>query len=357
VSLLGVLGSVAADAAEHNPMAEADHAVILAYHHVSTATPASTSVTPAQFDAHLDYIFDHGYVVWPLNTLLNKLRAGQSVPDNAIALTFDDAYESVFETVQPKMQARGWPYTVFVNSAAIDAKHAPYMSWQQLRKLVTQGVDIGNHSHGHAHLVQRLPNESEDSWRTRVSIDIEHAQTRLEQELGNTPELFAYPYGEYSDALTAEVTRLGMFGIGQHSGAVGHHSKFSALPRFPVSGSYASLDQLATRLQAEPLNITASPPGPMILPPAVEAPMVRLVLADGAYEVANLACYASGQGRMQQVLIESKPPTFQIKPVAALRPGRSKYNCTIPHQSKPGVYFWWSYLVMKPKLDGSWYAD
>ena len=353
--VVATLASTAALAADHN--STTDHAVILAYHHVSSTTPASTSVTREQFDAHLDYIADHGYTVWPLKTLISTLRAGQPVPDNAIALTFDDAYQSVFTAVHPRMQARGWPYTVFVNTAAIDAKHAPYMSWQQLRQLVKSGVDIGNHSHGHAHLVPRLSDESAHAWRTRAIMDIEKAQTRIEQELETSPDLFAYPYGEYSSALADLVTRLGMSGLGQHSGVIGHNSDFSALPRFPVSGNYAGLDQLATRLQAEPLNITAKPQGPMVLQPDANGPILSLQVADGPYDASTMACYASGQGRMQQTPLASKPRTFQIKPVSPLQPGRSKYNCTIPHRNKSGVYFWWSYLVMKPKSDGSWYLD
>ena len=34
----------------------ADNAVILLYHHVSSTTPASTSVTPSVFEEHLQYL-------------------------------------------------------------------------------------------------------------------------------------------------------------------------------------------------------------------------------------------------------------------------------------------------------------
>ena len=40
----------------------ADNAVILLYHHVSSTTPASTSVTPAVFEQHLQHLAD-GYNV------------------------------------------------------------------------------------------------------------------------------------------------------------------------------------------------------------------------------------------------------------------------------------------------------
>jgi len=45
-----------------------------------------------------------------------------------------------------------------------------------------------------------------------------------------------------------------------------------------------------------------------------------------------------------------------IRPQAPLHAGRNKYNCTAPHQHEPGVFFWWSYLIMQPNSDGSWYS-
>jgi hypothetical protein len=41
----------------------ANHAVVLLYHHVDSDTPASTSVTPADFKRHLDYLWDNNFFV------------------------------------------------------------------------------------------------------------------------------------------------------------------------------------------------------------------------------------------------------------------------------------------------------
>ena len=38
----------------------ANHCVVLQYHHFSETTPAITSVTPQQFNAHLDYLANNG---------------------------------------------------------------------------------------------------------------------------------------------------------------------------------------------------------------------------------------------------------------------------------------------------------
>ena len=335
----------------------ANHAVILTYHHVSHDTPPSTSVTPAQFDAHLDFIATHGYHVWPLNKLLKKLRSGTQVPDNVVVLTFDDAYQSVFSQVRPRMRGLGWPYTVFVNTGAIDRNRAPYMSWEQLRQLADEGVEIGNHSQNHEHMVRRPANETLPAWRERNRGDIERAQQRLQRELGVAATLFAYPYGEYTSALSREITSMGFTGLGQHSGAVGFDSNFEALPRFPISGRYAGLEQLATRLNAEPLLIQAEPAGPAIFIDKNSDVGLSLEIAEGPYDPATIACYATGQGRMRLTRSASDPWRVSIRPMQPLAPGRSKFNCTIPHKHKAGAYFWWSYLLMKPHADGTWYNN
>jgi peptidoglycan/xylan/chitin deacetylase (PgdA/CDA1 family) len=78
--------------------------------------------------------------------------------------------------------------------------------------------------------------------------DILKAQAQIKRNLGATPEFFAYPYGEYNLALASIVTELGLIGFGQQSGAIGYHSNFSALPRFPASGQFSHLDTLSIKL-------------------------------------------------------------------------------------------------------------
>ena len=62
----------------------ADHAVVLLYHHVSADTPPSTSVTPAVFRRHLEYLAAGNYKVLPLSRILETLASGGSLPDKTV---------------------------------------------------------------------------------------------------------------------------------------------------------------------------------------------------------------------------------------------------------------------------------
>src|SRR5690606_14501793 len=128
------------------------------------------------------------------------------LPDKVVAITIDDAYASVYTRAFPLLKKYGMPFTVFVSTDAIDEGPGDFMSWQQLRELQAAGVTIANHSATHDYLVRRNDVESDSARLARVREDIERAQRRLQEELGEgvneAPRLFAYPYGEYDAALT-----------------------------------------------------------------------------------------------------------------------------------------------------------
>ena len=54
-------------------------AVILVYHNVAEDTLDSTSVTPAAFGRHLQYLEDNDFRVWPLQEILVHLDADKPI--------------------------------------------------------------------------------------------------------------------------------------------------------------------------------------------------------------------------------------------------------------------------------------
>jgi len=135
-------------------------AVILLYHHVAADTPRSTSVSAELFEAHLDYLAQNGYQVLPLSGIIAKLKTATPLPPRSVAITFDDAYRSVYTTAAPLLARRGWPYAIFVSTDYHDGKYGGYMTWAELRALETAGAEIGNHSRSHDHYLHRRPGET-----------------------------------------------------------------------------------------------------------------------------------------------------------------------------------------------------
>lgn len=331
----------------------AQQAVILQYHHVDVGTPASTSITPALFDEHIQYIQENGYTVWPLDDAIDAVRNNKPLPDKAVVITVDDAYRSVYTEIYPRMKKLGWSFTVFVNSDAHDNKQGHYVSWEQMREMKQHGAIFANHTNSHLHLLRMHPKENEAAWLTRIKKDIELGQRRLEEELGHTPKLFAYPYGEHNPEIRKLVSDMGYVGFGQQSGPIGPLSDFSVLPRFPMAAGFAGMKRFPEKLNTLPLPVESIEPINPVLPGDDSLPVLRLTLADGHYQRNAITCYISGQGRGD---VSWSGNTVIIKPSKTLPTGRSRYNCTAPNLKGKG-YYWYSHSWFKKKPDGSWYKE
>jgi len=331
---------------------------ILQYHHVSDSTPTSTSVSVEQFTRHMNYLKQQNYNVLPLTDIIASLQSGKKLPDNTVAITFDDGYLDVLINADPILQQLKFPYSVFVSPNEITLQHANLLNWTQLKSMHDRGVLIFNHSLNHAHLNRQLDNETTEQWVTRITSDLTQAQTIIDTELGTTAEqqvkYLAFPYGEYNTALLNLVKQLGYVGFGQHSGAISKKSDFRVLPRFPASGRYANLKTLKIKLQTIPMPVTklvnnnpqldqhiqGNPKRPEII--------VSLELSD-IYK-PTLACYILGE-KVEPIWVNEK--SFSIASNIDLPAGRSRYNCTAQSRKLAG-YYWFSQPWINRNNDGSW---
>jgi biofilm PGA synthesis lipoprotein PgaB len=336
-----------------------DSAVIFMYHHVDDSTPASTSIPPALFARQLDYLEREGFSVLPLLELVEAIASGREVPERSIAITFDDGYSSVMDQALPELEKRGWPFTVFVNTQAVDQGFGGYLSWDDLRALGQSGGTIGNHSASHAHLLRRESGESDSRWRSRINDDIEMAAQRLEEEVGRySIAVFAYPYGEYTTELKEIVSAHGLYAVGQQSGPFGPHSDFLALPRFPIAASLQSIDEFGLRARTRPLPVRLIGEERHVLESTEAQPALLLALENNDdVRVDALNCYASGQGRMMIEWRNEQRDEFAVIPAEPFSSGRSKVNCTAPSASAAGIYYWYGHLWMKKQSNGDWYRE
>lgn len=341
-----------------SPLHAADHAVVLLYHHVDAQGPDSTSVTPALFARHLDYLAQGGYTVLPLGRIVRALASGVELPDKTVAITFDDAYHSILDQAAPMLKKHGWPFTIFVSTQAIDAGYRGYLSWDELSGLVNDGAEIGNHSDSHDHLVRHRDGESDHQWQSRVRADIQRAQHALERHLGVTPVLFAYPYGEYTDQLQAVVAGLGYAGVAQQSGAVDRDVDELAIPRFPMAGRYADMQRFAISVDTRPLPVRDVAYKPRIQTEGqTRRQHFAFDLLAGAYRPGDLACYGNDGEKLSFTRQNANGVQRISMPLPAWAAGRRKINCTAPSSKEQGVFYWYSQQWLVKRADGSWYEE
>jgi len=211
-------------------------------------TPPSTSTTPDLFRDQLETIETLDMEVVSLSEKTTQAALEGHQDDRLrVALTFDDAYESVYTKAWPILKERGIPFTVFVMTDAIDDGINGYMNWEQLRELANHElVTIGNHTSDHDSLLRRK-GETVEQQTERIAGALDSAAKRLEEELGIQPQLFAHPYGEFSNKVDQSLEARGWYGFAQHSGVLG---PASTPTRFHVSRSPTPTEALIPSKQA-----------------------------------------------------------------------------------------------------------
>ncbi len=313
-----------------------DQANIFIYHRIGEDRYPSTNIDVGLFEQHMQYLKESGKVVLPLSEVVDSLKAGSPLPEGAVVLTVDDAFDSFLDRAMPVLREYKFPVTLFVNTDGVG--DPGYLDWPQLRSLVAEGVEIGNHTATHDYLLERKNDESRAEWKRRVVADIERAQRAFRHELGLQPEIFAYPYGEYSPELVELVKGFGFAAaLAQQSGVVSDSSDIHTLPRFPMGGPYASLRSFKSKASMRALELDVVAPASPVL--ADEDPPVLTVKVSGRdYDLEQLQGFVQGNNTLRIDLAGDIVTVRAEKPISGRR---NKYTLTAPLKSGKG-WAWFS---------------
>jgi peptidoglycan/xylan/chitin deacetylase (PgdA/CDA1 family) len=312
------------------------NAVILLYHHVSTQTPASTSISPSKFKEHMAYLKEN-HVVVSLQEVVDALTNKTPLPDKAVAITFDDGYANILENAHPVLTELGFPYTIFINPGEIGVG-SKQLTWEQVESMHNEGVSFANHTMDHLHMLNDMQSMGQKAWLENVWQNVEEAQKQLDSRLATGTQYLAYPFGEYNQTLEQQLKTHGYIGFGQHSGAVGPYSSMQALPRFPAAGPYANLSSLKTKLNSLAMPVKSSSITDPQLKTRSLANPVRLTIESEDMRASQVTCFFGGDPI--ETRVEDNTVSFTLD--TSLPIGRSRVNCTAPSIQQPGRYYWYS---------------
>jgi peptidoglycan/xylan/chitin deacetylase (PgdA/CDA1 family) len=179
---------------------------ILVYHIVRPAYNSDTQdvvamrVTPEAFDGEMAHLAAAGYHVIPLSALEAYFASGTPLPTKPVVLTLDDAWESQYVYAFPVLKKYGYTATFFVPSGFPGNKS--FMTWDQVRTLLSAGMTVGSHSATHPYLT-RITSTS------TLEAEIVGSKEKLEAELHEPIREFNYPFGAYTPQIVALVKAAG----------------------------------------------------------------------------------------------------------------------------------------------------
>ncbi|HEV2132003.1 MAG TPA: polysaccharide deacetylase family protein [Longimicrobiaceae bacterium] len=177
---------------------------ILTYHSID-ASGSAISVHLETFRSHVRWLAGSGVRVVPVEELLRLPPEAE-----ALALTFDDGFANFAQLAWPLLRDHGMPVTLFVatdfvggsNSWSVSRRIAvprlPLLDWEELGRLVEEGVALGSHSRTHP--------DMRGLSAAALREEVEGSASRLEAKTGRAPTGFAYPFGYY-DAAAVEAVR------------------------------------------------------------------------------------------------------------------------------------------------------
>ena len=109
-----------------------------------------------------------------------------------MVITIDDGWRATYDIAFPILKKYGYPATLFVYTQLITGG-SKTLSWDQVRDMSTQGLDVQCHTISHRNLQLPPGQESADQYFTTISREIAESTRTIEQKLGKRPTVLATP--------------------------------------------------------------------------------------------------------------------------------------------------------------------
>jgi peptidoglycan/xylan/chitin deacetylase (PgdA/CDA1 family) len=175
----------------------------------------------------------------PLSQLVDSLRAERTLPQNGVAVTFDDGFECFQRNALPVLTEFQIPATLFAVAGKLGATNTwmqakgwperRLMDANELRTVEAAGVTIGCHALTHTPLTK-----TSDAELIQETGD---ARRILRESVGADVTLFAYPHGALGDRERRAVADAGFVAAcSTVPGFNSPHTDLFALRRIDVYG-------------------------------------------------------------------------------------------------------------------------
>ena len=241
---------------------------VLMYHHISNldwippsdAIVIGLRVSPDIFERHLQQIQSRKFSTITSEDLYNYRQGLKQLPEKPIMITVDDGYEDNYTKAFPLLKKYNMKADFAIITGFIGQND--YMTWDQVKDLKKQGMDISSHTVHHCYLAVKDKNTATGFASSLVSNkenmqcpefnfggkldtaqikgELEASKKELEKQIGQPVYSIVYPFGNYNEQVEKIAADLGYkFGFTvkpqNMSKDVDFNSAFS-IPRTRVNG-------------------------------------------------------------------------------------------------------------------------
>jgi peptidoglycan/xylan/chitin deacetylase (PgdA/CDA1 family) len=331
-------GSQKEDAGTEDVNHQLKEVVVFVYHRFGNDKYPSTNVSLDIFEKHMKFLKDNSFRILSFGEAVDYVRNPEVQYSAKVAcITVDDGYKTFIQNGLPILKKYNFPATVFINSESVGG--GTYMDWDELKQIHDQGIEIGNHSHSHAYFVNCPESERAKKFRE----DVQTCQDAIRQHLGFTPDIFAYPYGEFDTDMKVALKSMGFKAAAAQNSGVMYNGDIFSIPRFPMAGPYTKLEGFMEKAQMKALRVRQKNPDSFLLR-GQNPPVLTVAFESDSVDLSRANCFISNGCASQ-----FKDGQFTIKSEKQLKNRRTLYTITAPAKSGKGWY-WFSHLWIQPEV-------
>jgi len=295
----------------------------LMYHRFDENKYPSTNIKMEVFVKQIEMIKNANYEFYDIQEFIDNFN--QPKNEKRILITIDDAFSSFYEIAWPFLKENRIPFILFVSTEPVGNKG--YMTWDQIREIEQESYGyIGHHSHTHDYLIEK----SEEDFIK----DIEMASKIFLKELGYVPNLFSYPFGEYSKFMKDYISENFSFAFGQHSGVIDLNKDKYELPRFPINENYGELDRFKSIINFFPLEFKNLIPEEKKLSNKNNPPEFEVEFFENQKNLNNINCYSNEGNTWAKSNTNFLNNKLTIKFRDTFTPRRGRVNCSLNDNGK-----------------------
>lgn len=229
---------------------------VLAYHSVVDESAAENqkhyfpqTISAQMLIKHFNWLKENGYNVISWQQVIDAENGKGTLPDNAVLLSFDDGYETMYNVVFPLLKAYNYPAVFAPVTGWLDTpanQKIPYAdkmldrsvfaTWAQVKEMEQSGlVEVASHTHNLHNGIKANPSggqlpaviapeykngkyETEDAYKNRLKSDFARTVQTLVNHIGKKPRVMVWPYGQFNDVAVQLARQAGMphyFSLGE----------------------------------------------------------------------------------------------------------------------------------------------
>ncbi len=293
------------------------------YHRFNENKYPSTNIKMDVFKEHINVIKNSNFDFHNPDNFEEQFNVPRSKKE--ILVTIDDGFESFYYEAWPYLKKNKIPFILFISTEPVGKKG--YMTWEQIKEVEKSNFAfIGHHSHSHEYLID-VSNEE-------FILDINTANEIFLKELGYVPNLFSYPFGEYSKFMKNYISENFKYAFGQHSGVIDLNKDKFELPRFPMNEKYGDLKRFKSIINYFPLEYKNIFPEEKQLFENTNPPKFKIEFFNEQKNLKYINCYSNEGNTWEKSETYFSDFALTIKFREPFKPRRGRINCSLNDNGK-----------------------